>query len=385
MNKFQRTIENDIEKYLNSSSDHKIFFIWGPRRSGKTTLLKELATRLSLPVFNFDVLSDRKLFINTRETLGELASNYKVILIDEIQSYPEGTVAIKILHDEYKVKVIATGSSELRQKSKDFDTLAGRFTEHYCLPLSIYEIMDNTKFLTHEKYNFLEKMQSDLQIFGSYPEVYVNKNLSVPEKIDLLQTTLDTYVLKDIIDIYNLKNAKLAQDILIKIALQIGSEVSISKIANDLKATTSTVSDYIEIFIKNYVLIPLPSFKTNLRRAVSLNRKLFFYDLGIRNILVRDFRKLELRPDRGGVFENFIVSEIEKLKRNRKIHQTLYFYREYGGLEVDLVLENYKKQYKTLEIKTNEKTKSKDVFPIIHEFKVINSKNYFDAVKDVVK
>ncbi|MEK7526145.1 MAG: ATP-binding protein [Patescibacteria group bacterium] len=384
MRKYQRTIEKDIEDYL-TSDDYEIFFIWGPRRSGKTTLLKQLSEKLSVPVFNFDILSDREPFVRTREALGKLASDHKIILIDEIQNYPEGTIAVKILHDEYKVKIIATGSSELRQKSKDFDTLAGRFTEHFCLPLSIYEITQNSKFPTYEESNFLQKLQKDLQIFGAYPEVYTNTDLLEAQKIDLLQIIFDTYILKDIIDIYNLKNTKLAKDILTKIALQIGSEVSINEIANDLKATASTVSDYIEIFIKNYVLIPLPSFKTNLRRAVSANRKLFFYDLGIRNILVKDFRELDIRPDKGGVFENFIVSEIEKQRRNQKVHQSLYFYREYGGQEVDLVLEDYKKQYKTLEIKANEDTKSKDIFPVKHDFKVINSKNYFNTISETVK
>ena len=109
---------------------------------------------------------------------------------------------------------------------------------------------------------------------------------------------------------------KLAKDILTKIALQIGSEVSVRELANSLGENAVTVSNYIEIFVKNYILIQLPSFKTNIRKAVSENRKLYFYDLGIRNILVKDFRDLELRPDKGGVFENFIVSEIEKKRKN---------------------------------------------------------------------
>ena len=116
---------------------------------------------------------------------------------------------------------------------------------------------------------------------------------------------------------------------------------------------------------------------------MSENRKLFFYDLGIRNILVKDFRDLSLRPDKGGVFENFIVSEIEKQRKNIKAKQNFYFYREYSGQEVDLVIEDYKKQYKTMEIKLNEKT-SKDIFPIEHKFEVLNAKNYFDLIQKTI-
>lgn len=114
-------------------------------------------------------------------------------------------------------------------------------------------------------------------------------------------------------------------------------------------------------------------------RAVSENRKFYFYDLGIRNILVKDFRSLDLRPDKGGVFENFIISEIFKNKKNNNYKLNLYFYREYGGKEIDLVLENYKKNYICVEIKSK-KDKSQKIFPIPHQIKIINSQNYFKII-----
>jgi hypothetical protein len=306
-----RCIEKDIESYL-KSLDSKLFFIWGPRRSGKTTILNKLSKKIGAPVFNFDLISDKEIFLPAEFALSKLASEHEVILIDEVQNYPESTVALKILHDKFGIKIIATGSSELRQKSKDFDSLAGRFTEHYCLPLSIEEISKDAAIKKYDQKAFNNEIQNNLQIYGAYPEIYANKQLNNSERIDLLQNIFDAYILKDVINIYDLKNEKLAKDILTKIALQIGSEVSVREIANSLGANDSTVASYIEIFIKNYILIPLPSFKTNARRAVSENRKLFFYDLGIRNILVKDFREMNLRPDKGGVFENFIVSELEK-------------------------------------------------------------------------
>ena len=222
-----------------------------------------------------------------------------------------------------------------------------------------------------------------MQIIGAYPEVYSQDNLTEDQKVELLQGILDAYVLKDVINIYDLKNEKLAKDILTKIALQIGSEVSVREIANSLQANVTTVSNYIEIFIKNYILIPLPSFKTNIRKAVSENRKLYFYDLGIRNILVRDFRNLELRPDKGGVFENFIVSEVEKRRKNTQAKNSIYFYREYDGAEVDLILEDYHKKYVSVEIKT-ERADSKDVFPLPHKQITINSHNYFGKLKEIL-
>lgn len=370
----KRTIEADVEKHLASDS-HKILFIWGPRRSGKTTLLKKISSKHGVPVFNFDLLTDRERFVPEREALEKLARELKIILVDEVQSYPEATVPLKILHDEFGVKIVATGSSELRQKSaQEFDSLAGRFVEKYCLPLSIDEIKNNTNPPAYQENEFYKQLGEKIAIFGSYPEIF-DWEVSEGEKIKSLQNLVETYVLKDVINIYELKNAKLARDILTKIALQLGSEVSIREIANSLQSNVQTVSNYIKIFIKNYVLIPLPSFKTNIRRAVSENRKLYFYDLGIRNSLVKDFRLMNLRPDRGGVFENFIISEIEKHRKNTNLNLNMYFYREYGGKEVDLVLEDYHKKYTCLEIGTS-KDQVKSVFPIPHELRAVNLDNY---------
>ena len=378
----KRVIEDKIEKYL-QGEDYKTFYIWGPRRSGKTTLLKQLSKKFHVPVFNFDFSSDHERFTPARDTLEKLVAENHIILIDEVQNYPEATVALKLLHDEFKVKVIATGSSELKQKGKEFDSQAGRFTEHYCLPLSIFEIKANSPLPAYEEKAFEKRLLETLQIFGSYPEVYASGTHSNDEKVELLENITDTYVLKDIVDIYELKNQKLAKDILTKIALQLGSEVSIREIASSLGSNGITVANYIEIFIKNYILIALPSFKTNARRVVSENRKLYFYDLGIRNALVKDFRETRLRPDQGGLFENFVIIEIEKQRRNTNAKQTLYFYREYGGREIDVIVEDYKKNYTALEIKiTGEK--AKDIFPLPHKFTAINTANYGEVITSAV-
>ena len=377
----KRAVEQFIERYIQDTKNGKLLFIWGPRRSGKTTLLQNISQKKNLPIFNFDLYSDREKFVADKNTLQKLAAEHKIILIDEVQNFPESTLAIKILLDEFRLKIIATGSSELRQLSKDFNTLSGRFHEIFCLPLSSWEIIENYPQKEYEKDRFLQKTMTDFILYGSYPEVYLES--SEPTKIDLLQKILDSYVLKDVIDIYNLKNSKLAKDILTKISLQIGSEASIREIANSLQANVSTVSNYIEIFIKNYILIAIPSFKTNARRAVSENRKLYFYDLGIRNVLVKDFRTLDLRPDKGALFENFIFSEVEKRRKIYNLKKSVYFYREYGGKEVDMVLEDYKKEYICAEVKLEEK-KVRKVFPLPHKLELISPNNYFPKIQSIL-
>lgn len=375
----KRSIEADIEAYL-AGQDNKILFIWGPRRSGKTTLIRNLAQKLGANLYNFDLVSDREKFVPRLEVLQRLVEENKIILIDEVQNYPEVTVVLKILYDEFKIKIIATGSSELRQKSaEEFDTLASRYQEIYCLPLTVTEIFSYNHPKPTQEQTYITNVAKDVQIWGAYPEVHLSNQLEESKRIDLLQRILDTYVLKDIISIYELRNQKLAKDILTKIALQLGSEVSIRELANSLGAQATTVSNYIEIFVKNYILIPLPSFKTNIRKAVSENKKYYFYDLGIRNILIQDFREPELRQDKGGVFENFIISELEKQRRVRNTKVNFYFYREYGGKEVDLVIEDYKKNYTAVEIKAI-RGKVQNIFPLPHTSKVITADNYYSRL-----
>ncbi|MCL5432394.1 MAG: ATP-binding protein [Patescibacteria group bacterium] len=381
----KRAIEDQIEDYLKGKSN-KILFIWGPRRSGKTTLLEKFAGQLNTRIFDFDLQTDQELFVPRIEALQKLAAEQKIIFIDEIQNYPGATVVLKLLQGKFLVKIIATGSSELRQKAgEDFDSLAGRFDEIYCLPLSATEIAANATVAAYEKNHLAKQLQKKAQIFGAYPEVYVQDKITDRDKINLLEKIVSTYVLKDVINIYNLKDDRLARDILTKIALQLGSEVSVREIAASLGANKETVANYIEIFLKNYILIPLPSFKTNLRKAVSENRKFYFYDLGIRNALVKDFRELELRPDKGGVFENFIVSEVEKQRRNTGAKLSMYFYREYGGQEVDLVLEDYQKNYTAMEVKSASAARPKDIFPLPHTFKTVNPDNYLDIITQTIK
>src|SRR3989344_2480284 len=173
----KRAIEKVIDIYLRSD-DIKILFVWGPRRSGKTTLIDKLTKELGVTKYNFDLVSDREKFAPRREVLERIVKDNKVVLIDEVQNYPEATVMLKLLHDEFKVKVIATGSSELRQQSKDFDTMTGRFFETYCLPLSIFEIAENKKTRGSERPIFERSLAEKLQIFGAYPEIYTQDQLS---------------------------------------------------------------------------------------------------------------------------------------------------------------------------------------------------------------
>ncbi|MBI2465494.1 ATP-binding protein [Candidatus Shapirobacteria bacterium] len=377
----RRMIEEKIDKYIEDRDNTNILFIWGPRRSGKTTILEYYGKKMDLPVFNFDISTDREKFKNDVDWLKKIVGDLKVILIDEVQNYPESTKILKIIHDVLKIKIIATGSSELRKKAgKDFDTLAGRFEEYYCLPLSLGETKenDNPKEINIQEWS-REQLAKTLS-FGWYPEVM--ETTGETEKVKKLENLVEAYVLKDIVNFYDLQSAELAKKVLMMVALQLGQEVSYREIASSLQSSPATIANYLDIFCRNYILVELPSFKLNTRKSVSEARKIYFMDLGIRNALVSDFRELDKRPDLGGLFENWVVVEVEKVRRNCDKLWKQYFYREYGGREVDLVVESYKKEYFSWEIKWIEK-KAADIFPLEHRFEMINSRNAVEKILEL--
>lgn len=122
--------------------------------------------------------------------------------------------------------------------------------------------------------------------------------------------------------------------------MQIGNLINITELASSLGSTKITISNYLSILSKNRIIFLLEPFKTNRRRAYLERKKVFFYDLGVRNALIDDFRPLRLRPDRGAVFENLIITGILRQTVYRRNHNRLFFYREIGGAqkELDLIM-----------------------------------------------
>jgi hypothetical protein len=376
-----RIIEQRIDKYIEDKDNDNILFIWGPRRSGKTTIMEYYGKKLGLPVFNFDISTDREKFKNDIGWLKKIVGELKVILIDEVQNYPESTKILKIIHDVLKIKIIATGSSELRKKAgKDFDTLAGRFEDYYCLPLALDEVKRDDKPKNINLIEWSKETITKTMTFGWYPEIV--DTVGETEKIKKLENLVEAYVLKDIVNFYDLQSAELAKKVLVMVALQLGQEVSYREIASSLQSSPATIANYLDIFCRNYILVELPSFRLNTRKSVSEARKIYFMDLGIRNALVSDFRELQKRPDLGGLFENWVVVEVEKMRRNHNKLWKQYFYREYGGREVDLVMESYKKEYVSWEIKWMEK-KVADIFPIDHKFEMVNKENAVERILEL--
>lgn len=359
----------------------KVLVIYGPRRVGKTTLLKNYLDQTS-----FKYKLDTGDNIRTQQVLSsqdfsqilEYTQGYDLIAIDEAQNIPNIGMGLKIIVDQVPgIRVIATGSSSFDLAHQIGEPLTGRKNTVTLYPISQLELLR-----VANKHELKEKLHEFL-IFGSYPEVITAKTNK--EKIAVLEEIVNSYLLKDILSLEKVKGSKVLLDLLKLLAFQIGSEVSLNELANKLNIDIKTVGRYLDLLEKAFVIIRLGGYSRNLRSEVTSKAKYFFLDNGIRNGVILQFNSLDNRNDVGKLWENFIMVERLKKRSYRQIYANSYFWRLYEGQEIDLVEEKNGKLY-GFECKWSAKKRfapPKDwltTYPQEASFTIITPDNYLDFV-----
>ena len=231
-----------------------------------------------------------------------LVYGYELLFIDEAQKIPEIGINLKILHDQMPdLKIIATGSSSFDLANKVGEALTGRAWSYTLFPISYSE-------LGVEKNDFeLNQMLEDNLIFGSYPEIFSLPSYDL--KKEYLENIYNSYLFKDIFELVNIKNSQKIRDLLKLLAFQIGNEVSLNELAGSLDISRERVENYIDLLEKAFVVFRLSGFSRNLRKEVTKMDKIYFYDLGIRNAVIDNFKLLANRDDQGKLWENFLIAE----------------------------------------------------------------------------
>lgn len=354
----------------------KVVIIYGPRRSGKTTLLQNFlkSTGLKYKSDTGDNIRLRNLFAaGDMNELLAYCENYDLLAIDEAQEIPEIGRGLKILVDHKPdLRIIVTGSSSFDLGQKVGEPLTGRKRSLTLYPLSQQEMLS-----VYNSYELKEKL-TDFMIFGSYPEVISAE--SRDEKIEILTELVNSYLLKDVLALGDIRAPRELLDLVKLIAFQTGNEVSLNELSSQLKIDVKTVDRYLDILEKGFVIRKLTSFSRNLRKEISKKSKYYFLDNGIRNAVIMQFNKTELRNDLGQLFENFIMMERIKYLSYNRIHSNIYFRRTYDKKEIDLIEERDAKLY-AFEFKYSpeQKVKSPSEFLAEYpgsEFRVIHSGNY---------
>jgi predicted AAA+ superfamily ATPase len=314
----------------------KLVVLYGARQTGKTALLARIINELPYKAVrvNADQAGYQEVFSGRDlKKMKELVEGYELLFIDEGQKIPDLGIHLKILHDELpSLRVIVTGSSSLGLATRLSEPLTGRKRVFTLFPLSQEEM--SMRYNPFELKEFLD----DFLVYGSYPEVLTQSTRK--DKFESLREISESYLMKDIIEISQIRHVQKAWQLLKLLAFQAGSEVSIHELSQSLRLNHETVESYIGLFEKSFVLFRLGGFSRNLRNEISKSSKVYFWDTGIRNYLVGNLNRLDQRNDTGALFENFVIAERQKWLSYHRSIANAYFWRLYTGAEIDYIEEN---------------------------------------------
>ena len=311
----------------------KAIIVTGPRQTGKTTLVKNIidggdATALYLNADEPDVTSQLEGASST--LLKRIIGNRQIVVIDEAQRIRNIGITLKLITDEIKdVQLIVTGSSSLEIANQVNEPLTGRKYAYHLYPLSFAELELHMGFL--EEQRLLETRL----VYGSYPDVI---NHPGDEK-QVLTNLADSYLYKDLLRLEEIRRPELLSDILEALALQLGNEVRYSELGQTVGADQTTVKKYIDLLEKSFVIFRLRAFSRNVRNEIKRSRKIYFYDNGIRNAIIRNYASVNLRNDIGALWENYLVSERMKYNAYRQRYARMWFWRTTQQQEIDLIEE----------------------------------------------
>lgn len=335
---FERYIQNDILAHI---QPQKVVVIYGPRRVGKTTLLHQLAKKITEPILwltGEDLDVQAGLSSQSTEGLKSFIGSYKLVIIDEAQYVDQIGLNLKIAVDQLPgVKVIATGSSSFDLASQVGEPLVGRKWGYYLYPLSQLELAP-----TETPFESKQRIETRL-IYGSYPEVITASGLA--DKVKILESIIDGVLFKDIFTLEGVKKPQKVINLVKLLALQIGGQVSLSELASSLEINFATVERYLDLLEKTFVIRRVFGFSRNLRKEITKTCRYYFWDNGIRNALINNFNPLSVRSDIGQLWENYLFIEREKKREYQKLYSSIYFWRTHDRQEIDLVEEREGKLY----------------------------------------
>ncbi|WP_264525825.1 ATP-binding protein [Flavobacterium sp. N502536] len=374
----KRAVVNEFKKKV---LPNKVLILLGARRVGKTELIKsyleEIPSETYLQLNGEDINDINLLKERSVNNYKRLLSGIDLLVIDEAQNVPEIGMILKLIVDTIAgIKIITTGSSMFDLSNKLGEPLVGRKNTIYLFPLAQIEFSEKENYK-----QTLENLEERL-LFGGYPELIQYDNWE--DKKDYLFEIINSYLLKDILVFEGIKHADKIYDLLRLIAYQVGKEVSIQELANQLQLSKNTVANYLELLSKVFILFKIEGFSRNLRKEIVKSSRWYFYDNGIRNAVINNFNNLSSRNDIGDLWENYLAYERIKKQHYQKIKTNNYFWRTYDQQELDW-LEEIGDQLTGFEFKWNENRKVKiptafaKAYPEA-DFKLINKSNYLDFI-----
>ena len=339
-----RFLQPQLESLLGS---HKAIILMGARQVGKSTLLQLLlGQRQDVLWLNGDNNDVQTLFTAiSAERIHSLMGTKRVLVIDEAQRIPNIGVQLKIIIDQLSdVQVIATGSSSFELASKVNEPLTGRKREFKLFPLTFNEMVEHSSLIEE-----LRLIPHRL-VYGYYPEVVANPG----QEANILKELTDSYLYRDILTLDKVAKSDKLVLLLKALAMQIGSQVSYNELSGLVGIDAKTIERYITVLEQSYIIFRLGSFSRNLRNELKFSKKIYFWDMGIRNAVIGNFSLAETRSDIGAMWENFAIAERMKQINYRHPFAQSYFWRTKQQTEIDYI-EELDGSLRAFEFKWNER------------------------------
>ncbi|HLF47544.1 MAG TPA: AAA family ATPase [Chitinophagaceae bacterium] len=331
-----------FKKFIAAVAPNKVLLLVGARRTGKTFFIRQLISHWDkskcLLLNGEDIIVQQQLRNRNIANYKSITDGYKYVIIDEAQKIPEIGLILKLMVDEIKsIRLIVTGSSVFDLKNKLGEPLTGRKKDFMLFPVSQLEYNQvENKIQMHQHLD-------DRLIFGCYPELLHLKTNK--QKQEYLHEIVSSYLYKDILVMENLRSPDKIIDLLKLIAWQTGKEVSLEELGRNLQMSKNTVERYLDLLTKVFVLFKVQGFSRNLRKEIVKTKRWYFYDNGIRNAVIANFQSLNMRDDKGMLWENYMAGERLKFQHYNSMAVNNYFWRTHDMQEIDWVEERNGKLY----------------------------------------
>lgn len=330
-------LTRDLRKsILNACFKGKVILLLGARQVGKTTLLREVLKQLQVSYtwFNADEADILQAFdssVTSTQLLQLIGPDKTLVVIDEAQQIPDIGRKLKLIYDNRPdIQVIATGSSAFDLQNETAEPLTGRKKTFHLFPVSYKETVMATSKME------AKRLLDTRLIYGLYPEVVNNPSHEKGILVEIAQS----YLYKDVLQLDYIRKPNHIEKLLRALAFQVGSEVSYNELAQTIgNIDTATVEKYLDLLEKAFVIFKLPAFSRNLRNEIKKGKKYYFYDNGIRNVLMSNFALPEMRQDKGALWENFLISERLKNNAYQGRFVNTHFWRTHDQAEIDYLEE----------------------------------------------
>ncbi len=323
-----RTLE---KKILSKIGTGKAIILIGARQVGKTTLIKTIFHNQDYLFLDCDDPTVRAILSDANtEQLRSLINKNKYIFIDEVQRIPGIGLQLKIITDQFsEVQLFISGSSSIELGNNINEPLTGRKWEYELFPITWEEYENDIGFLKSE-----QQLENRL-IYGFYPDVINHQG----DEKEILKNLVNSYLYRDILALSDIRKPEVLDKLVQALALQIGNEVNYNELSQIVGINKITIQKYIDILEKGYVVFRLNGFNKNLRNEIKQNRKIYFYDNGVRNMILGNFSPLDLRQDKGALWKNFLISERVKQNIYKDTYSKIYFWRTKQKQKIDYIEE----------------------------------------------